>query len=132
MARNCSRRFLRSIFPFDEVHLVAAGGQFHAEFGRDNPAAAIRGIAGNTDVHFTSVAKPICPWRFSSGEATSPPPNTRVTRASVSISGDGQRLAVGASGEDSAGPLGDNSASEAGAVYLFRRTANTWSQAFEA
>ncbi len=50
--------------------------------------------------------------------------------ASVSLSGDGQRLAVGASGEDSAGPLGDNSAGEAGAVYLFRRTANTWSQAY--
>jgi hypothetical protein len=35
---------------------VAAGGQFHAEFSRHNPAAAIGGIAGDTDVHLASVA----------------------------------------------------------------------------
>ena len=42
----------------------------------------------------------------------------------VSLSGDGDTLAVGASGEDSevtgiGGYQGDNSASEAGAVYLY-------------
>ena len=67
----------------DEVDLVAAGGQFQAEFGGDDAAAAVGGIAGDADVHFTRVAKPICPWRFSSGDATSPPPNQTRMRSPV-------------------------------------------------
>ena len=48
---------------------------------------------------------------------------------SVSISGDGMTLAVGASGEDSASlDENDNSASSAGAVYVFALTDSTWSQ----
>ena len=41
----------------DEVDLVAAGGQFQAEFGGDDAAAAVSGIAGDSDVHLASVAK---------------------------------------------------------------------------
>jgi hypothetical protein len=41
--------------------------------------------------------------------------------ASVALSADGARLVVGATGEDSAG-------SDAGAVYLFERTAGAWTQ----
>jgi hypothetical protein len=51
----------------------------------------------------------------------------------VSLSYDGQVLAVGAAGEDSAaagidGDQEDNSADDAGAVYLFERSEGTWQQ----
>ena len=51
----------------------------------------------------------------------------------LNLSGDGNTLAVGAPNEDSAaqginGNQNDNSADEAGAVYLFRRDGATWSQ----
>ena len=51
----------------------------------------------------------------------------------VALSADGNTLAVGAIREDSAatginGDDSDNSASEAGAVYLFRRSGNSWTQ----
>jgi cysteine-rich repeat protein len=54
--------------------------------------------------------------------------------SSVALSADGSTLAVGAHGEDSAGTgvngyyQSDNSASEAGAVYVFTRSGTTWSQ----
>jgi hypothetical protein len=52
---------------------------------------------------------------------------------SVSVSGDGNTLAVGAIGEDSAstginGNQKDNSAAGSGAVYVFTRSGNAWSQ----
>jgi hypothetical protein len=52
---------------------------------------------------------------------------------SVALSADGNTLAVGASGEDSAatgidGNQADNSAFSAGAVYVFARSGSTWSQ----
>ena len=40
----------------DEVDFVAARGQLHAELGGDDAAAAIRGIAGDADVHVFSKA----------------------------------------------------------------------------
>ena len=51
----------------------------------------------------------------------------------LALSGDGNTLAVGAPNEDSAaqginGRQNDDSASEAGAVYLFTRSGTTWSQ----
>lgn len=51
----------------------------------------------------------------------------------LALSGDGQTLAVGAQLEDSAaqgigGAQEDDTATEAGAVYLFTRTGDTWSQ----
>ncbi len=51
----------------------------------------------------------------------------------VTLSGDGTTLAVGAIGEDSAakginGDQSDNSADGSGAVYVFTRSGNTWSQ----
>ncbi len=49
---------------------------------------------------------------------------------SVSLSADGNTAAVGAPGEDSNvnGDQSDSSAQFAGAVYLFTRSGNTWSQ----
>ena len=52
---------------------------------------------------------------------------------SVALSIDGNTLVVGAYGEDSVdtginGEASDNSANEAGAVYLFSRTGSNWSQ----
>jgi hypothetical protein len=52
---------------------------------------------------------------------------------SLAMSADGDTLAVGAISEDSNasgidGDQADNSASSAGAVYVFTRSANTWSQ----
>jgi hypothetical protein len=52
---------------------------------------------------------------------------------SVALSGDGELLAVGATAEDGAGTgldadPGDDSASEAGAAYVFAREGGTWSQ----
>lgn len=52
---------------------------------------------------------------------------------SVSLSGDGATLAVGATGEDSGargvdGISSDESGANSGAVYLFRRTREGWSQ----
>ncbi|MDQ7057794.1 MAG: FG-GAP repeat protein [Ghiorsea sp.] len=52
---------------------------------------------------------------------------------SVSLSGDGNTLAVAARGEDSSatgigGNQADNAASNAGAVYVFSRTGTTWTQ----
>ena len=51
----------------------------------------------------------------------------------LALSGDGNTLAVGAQNEDSAAPgingrQNDESAEEAGAVYLFTRTGTTWAQ----
>ena len=53
--------------------------------------------------------------------------------ASVSLSGDGNTLAVGAAREDSSstgvnGAQDDNTATDSGAVYLFRRIGGAWSQ----
>ncbi len=39
----------------DEVDLVAAGGEFDAELGGDDAAAAVGGITGDADLHR-------CPW----------------------------------------------------------------------
>ncbi len=52
---------------------------------------------------------------------------------SLALSGDGNTMAVGAPTEDSAamginGDQTDDSATSAGAVYLFSRTGNTWTQ----
>ena len=54
--------------------------------------------------------------------------------SSVALSADGSILAVGAQGEDGAatgigGNQADNSAADAGAVYVFARSGTTWSQA---
>jgi hypothetical protein len=52
---------------------------------------------------------------------------------SISLSSDGNTLAVGAIGEDSGamgvnGDQADNSANQSGAAYVFTRTGSTWSQ----
>src|SRR5262249_10579545 len=69
---------------------MAAVGEFQAQLGGDNAAAAVGGIARNSDFHSfgTSFAMPIWPFRFSTGEATSPPPNqTRIESPSTSTEG---------------------------------------------
>src|SRR5712691_10910862 len=74
----------------DEVHFVAAVGQLQAELGGDDAAAPVSGIACDADFHGfgISFAVPIRPCRFSSGEATSPPPNqTRMEFPSISTDG---------------------------------------------
>lgn len=50
--------------------------------------------------------------------------------ASVALSGDGSRLAVGAIGEDSAavGDAGNNDAPDSGAAYIFERSGSLWRQ----
>ena len=53
--------------------------------------------------------------------------------SSLALSGDGNTMAVGATTEDSAatginGNAADDSAQSAGAVYVFARTGNTWTQ----
>src|SRR5579859_609526 len=74
----------------DEVHLMPAVGQLQAKLGSDDAAAAVSGIAGNSDSHNFGIrlATPIWPCRFSSGEATSPPPNqTRMESPSTRMVG---------------------------------------------
>jgi trimeric autotransporter adhesin len=67
-------------------------------------------------------------------KASNPRPSCQFG-ASVSLSGDGRTLVVGAPGEPSAGvgvdsPLQtDTSAPSSGAAYIFSRTAGRWSQA---
>ena len=46
----------------------------------------------------------------------------------VTISADGNTVAVGATGEDSSGAQSNNSASSAGAAYVFTRAGVSWSQ----
>jgi len=46
----------------------------------------------------------------------------------VTLSADGETLAVGAVGEDSGGAKEDNSVSEAGAVYVFTRAGGVWKE----
>jgi hypothetical protein len=46
----------------------------------------------------------------------------------LSLSSDGDTLAVGARREDSAGAEADDSATDSGAVYVFARTNTTWAQ----
>lgn len=54
--------------------------------------------------------------------------NASDTFRIVAVSADGNTLAVGAPGEDSNGTPSDNSIGESGAVYVFVRSAGTWSQ----
>ncbi len=35
----------------DEMNVVAAGGELHAEFGGDDAGAAVRGVTGDPDAH---------------------------------------------------------------------------------
>src|SRR5207249_6049395 len=72
------------------MHVMATVGQLQAEFGGDNAASTIGGIARDSDFHSfgTSLAMPIWPCKFSSGEAASPPPNqTRMESPSTSTEG---------------------------------------------
>jgi hypothetical protein len=72
-------------------------------------------------------------WTEQAFIKASNPELTDLFGVRLALSGDGSRLLVGAPMEDSAarglnGQQDDNSASEAGAAYLFSRTGTTWSQ----
>ena len=73
----------------DEVDLVPAVGQLQSQFGGDDAAAAIGGIARDADVHLPSVASAGLRSRSARagsrpGDATSPPPNqTRTSSPST-------------------------------------------------
>src|SRR3989442_14943790 len=43
----------------DEMDVVAAGGQFHAEFGGNDSGAAVGGIASDADAHMGCSASPL-------------------------------------------------------------------------
>src|SRR5438876_4604174 len=72
------------------MHFMSAVGQLQAELGGDDAASTVGGITSDSDFHNfgTSFAIPIWPCRFSSGEATSPPPNqTRMESPSTRTEG---------------------------------------------
>jgi HJR/Mrr/RecB family endonuclease len=108
--------------------------------GADREASAATGIGGDQSSNAASQAGAVYVFRRSLGvwvqEAYLKASNTGADDffgARLALSGDGSVLVVGAAREDSAGrglvgnPL-DNTASSAGAVYVFRRTAGTWAQ----
>jgi cysteine-rich repeat protein len=72
-------------------------------------------------------------WSQQSYVKASNPDDEDLFGGDVALSGDGITLAVGASGEDSSatgidGNQADNSALQSGAVYVFVRDGNVWSQ----
>src|SRR6185503_13750534 len=77
------------------MDVVPAIRQLESQFSGHDTAAAVRRVTRDSDLHFDSVAptgrrlpNPIAPCRFSSGDATSPPPNhTRTPPATASTVG---------------------------------------------
>ncbi|MBA3462324.1 MAG: integrin [Deltaproteobacteria bacterium] len=68
-------------------------------------------------------------------KASNPGANDLFSRSGLSLSGNGSILVVGAFWEDGAdvginGNDADNSASEAGAAYVYMRSGTTWSQSY--
>ena len=87
----------------DEVDLVAAVGQFQAQFGGDDAAAAVGGITGDSDLHLARLTSPASEFRRTrsarSGSRpaarTSPPPNqTRTPSGATSTVGIADHLRV--------------------------------------
>jgi hypothetical protein len=67
---------------------MAAGGQFHAEFGSDDARAAVGGIASDADAHRAAFESPSHQWeplRYNNWTAKRPclratKPDARVAR----------------------------------------------------
>jgi cysteine-rich repeat protein len=118
---------------------LSANGSILA-VGASGEESAATGIDGNQDDNSASIAGAVYLFTRSgttwSQQAYVKASNTNphdYFGSSVALSADGMTLAVGAFGEDSAatgigGYEGDNSATYAGAVYIFTRNGTTWSQ----
>ena len=112
-----------------------------SRWARMHEDSAATGIDGNQadNVRRRTPARSTCS-RAAARRGPSRPTSRRPTPTptdcfgfSVALSGDGSTLAVGAYREDSAatgidGNQADNSAADAGAVYVFTRSGTTWTQ----
>jgi hypothetical protein len=108
--------------------------------GAPNDPSAATGIDGNqTDTSASGAgavyvfARTGTTWSQQAYVKSSNTAMADVFGRAVALSGDGATLVVGASLEDSAaidfnGDQANNSASEAGAVYVFERSGATWAQ----
>ena len=108
--------------------------------GAGAEASAATGIGGNQADNTVSQSGAVYVFTRTAGtwtqQAYIKASNTGLNDVfgySVSLSGDGNTLAVGAFQEDSAatgidGNQADNTVVDSGAVYVFTRTANTWTQ----
>ncbi|KIG19527.1 Molybdopterin oxidoreductase, iron-sulfur binding subunit [Enhygromyxa salina] len=125
-------RFGQSVTLSDDGDTLAVGA-----YGEDSSAT---GIDGNQADNSASVAGAVYVF-VRSGAVWSQQVYLKASNSdsddrfgwSVALSGDGDTLAVGAYGEDSSatgidGNQADNSASVAGAVYVFVRSGAVWSQ----
>ena len=102
--------------------------------------SAAKGINGNQADHFALNAGAVYVFNRSGGnwvqQAYVKASNAKASDqfgASLALSGDGNTLAVGATGESSSatgmnGNQADTSMAGAGAVYIFTRSGATWSQ----
>ncbi len=108
--------------------------------GAVDESSAASGIDGNqTDNSLTHAGaayvfvRGSTSWTQQAYVKASNPDLGDVFGSAIALSGDGNTLAVGAPLEDSAatgidGNQADNTASDAGAVYVFARAGTTWSQ----
>ncbi len=102
--------------------------------GAYGEASAAQGVAGNQDDDSAYASGAVYVFRGSGSawlhEAYLKASNTGASdQFGVSVALSGDTLAVGAIGEDSAdGDQADNSASNSGAVYMFRRAGTSWQQ----
>src|SRR5258708_31656114 len=102
--------------------------------------SAAKGISGNQADHFALNAGAVYVFNRSGGnwvqQAYVKASNAKASDqfgASLALSGDGNTLAVGATGESSSatginGNQADTSMAGSGAVYVFTRTGTAWSQ----
>nr|MCA8837765.1 FG-GAP repeat protein [Pseudomonadota bacterium] len=124
---------------FGETLSLSADGNTLA-VGASGEASNATGIDGNQDDNTAALAGAV--YVFSrTGGAWSQQAYVKASNSGaddffgdvVSLSADGNTLAVGAFGEDGNaigidGNQGDNTADSAGAVYVFSRTGGAWSQ----
>jgi hypothetical protein len=101
--------------------LTISSACFLANCGSNDPSTALDTRAGTAE------------WAQEAYVKASNPDNLDFFGYAVSLSSDGNTLAVGAEEEDSSatginGNQDDESATASGAVYIFVRTAGTWAQ----
>jgi trimeric autotransporter adhesin len=107
--------------------------------GAANEDSLATGIDGNAGSNGAAEAGAVyvytftTAWQFSTYVKASNTGSGDLFGTAVALSADGNTLAVGAPSEDSGttsinGDEGDNSVTEAGAVYVFTRALTTWSQ----
>lgn len=108
--------------------------------GAGNESSNATGVGGNQSDDSASYSGAAFIFRYAAGawtqEAYIKASNTEANDGfggELSLSDDGQTLVVAAGGEDSnahgvGGNQADNSSSNSGAIYVFRRTAGVWAQ----